>query len=349
MASRPATMMPSLSPHARALAVLATLALAATAAAPAAAASPPRATFALTPVGKPGAMLLRGVPGRVIRGAVSVRNVSRHRITVILEPADIRTASNGNADYVTTPLSLAGRWLHLAAKTVRLSPNAVRQVAFTLSIPAGTRGASHYAGVVAVDAAEVAAATRKVPASRSFSFNFVTRQALPMTVRTPGPLLRALSLRSLGITVEPAGAGLVLGLRAGGSDLIGSTRVDLRVLRGSRTVLRDASTLGQLFPDTGLDFRIPWVGVPTKGTYRVVGVIRPTGAAPIYINQTIGFSPAKVTQLSRETAPGAATARATPSSMPFWAWAALVIAGALVALLLLIVWKLRRRPAEQVA
>jgi hypothetical protein len=336
--------------QARALALLAVLALAATAAAPAAAAtSPSMATFALTAVGRPGAMLLRGIPGRVLRGAVDVRNVSAHRITVTLDPADIRTASNGNADYVTAPLAKAGRWLRLAARTVHLARHAVRQVAFTLSIPGGTVGASHYAGIVATDAAQVAAAAHRIPVSKSFSFNFVTRQALPMTVRLPGPLSRTLALRSLGITVQPAGAGLVLGLLPGGSDLIGSTRVNLRVLRGSRTILTDTSTLGQLFPGAGLDFRIPWVGQPTKGTYRVVGVIRPAGAAAIYIDQTIGFSPAKVTQLARETPPGATTPGPTPPSTPVWAWVALGVAGALLFGLLFLVWKLRRRPAQQVA
>jgi hypothetical protein len=335
MASRPKTMIISPRSQARALALLAVLALAATAAAPAAAAtSPSMATFALTAVGRPGAMLLRGIPGRVLRGAVDVRNVSAHRITVTLDPADIRTASNGNADYVTAPLAKAGRWLRLAARTVHLAPHAVRQVAFTLSIPGGTVGASHYAGIVATDAAQVAAAAHRIPVSKSFSFNFVTRQALPMTVRLPGPLSRTLALRSLGITVQPAGAG---------------TRVNLRVLRGSRTILTDTSTLGQLFPGAWLDFRIPWVGQPTKGTYRVVGVIRPAGAAAIYIDQTIGFSPAKVTQLARETPPGATTPGPTPPSTPVGAWVALGVAGALLFGLLFLVWKLRRRPAQQVA
>jgi hypothetical protein len=338
-------------PHAGALALLASLALAAIAAAPAAAAPPASspATFALTPVGRPGALLLHGAAGRVLHGAVDVRNVSGHRVTVVLRPADIRTASNGNADYVTAPLSLAGRWLRLAATTVGLAPHAVRQVAFTLSIPKGTRGASHYAGIVAVDAAELARPARKVSTDKAFSFSFVDRQALPLTIRLPGPLSRSLALRSLAITVEPAGAGLVLGLVPGGSDLIGSARVSLRVLRGSRTVLTDNSTLGQLFPGSRLDLRIPWVGRPTKGSYRVVGVIRPVGAAPIYIDQTIGFSPAKASEFARETTPAATAPVATPPSMPLWVWMALGLSASLLAVLLFLVWKLRRRPAEQVA
>jgi hypothetical protein len=350
MAMHSTTKMISLRPHRGVLALLATLALAATAAAPAATAAPAAnvATFALTPVGTPGAVLLRGMPRSVLRGAVSVRNTTRHPVTVILRRADITTASNGNADYVTSPLSSAGRWLHLVATSVDLPPRAVRQVAFTVSIPAGTEGASHYAGIVAIDAAQLAAAAHPTPNGHSFAFSYVNREALPLTIRLPGPLYRSLKLRSLAVDVEPAGAGLVLGLLPGGSDLIEGAQVHLRVLRGARVILTDASTLGQLFPGTGLNFRIPWVGQPTRGSYRVVGVIRPERAAPIYINQTIQFTPAKLRQLQRVT-PAASPAPAAPSTVPLWAWVALTMAGILLAALLFAMAKLRRRTAELAA
>src|ERR1700678_1476058 len=132
MVEGPVTMIAS-RPRLGALALVAALALAAPAAASASAsaeapASSQPATFALSPVGSTGALLLHGAPGRVLHGAVSVRDVSRHPVTVILQPADIETASNGNADYVTAPLARSGRWLHLAATTVRLEPGAARQV-----------------------------------------------------------------------------------------------------------------------------------------------------------------------------------------------------------------------------
>jgi hypothetical protein len=336
--------MTSLNLHAGAAATIAALALAASAAAPtpasAGAPAPSRPAFALTPVGTSGALLMRGRPGRVLHGAVLVRNLSGHRITIKLQRADIRGASNGNADYGTTGLSRTGRWLKLAATTVRLNPHASRKVAYTVRVPVTARGASHYAGIVGVDAAELAVKTRK---RKSFSFNRVTRQALPLTVRLPGPLTRSLALRSLEIKVEPAGAGLVLGLLPGGTELIARAGVKLRVLRGSRAVVTHDSTLGQLFPGAGLNFRIPLVSQPTKGSYRVVGVIRPERAAPIYIDQTIGFSPAKAAELEREATPGAPL-----PGLPLWVWLVLGGAGCLLVMLLLLVWKLRRRPVEQV-
>jgi hypothetical protein len=351
MTRRPRMTMPNTPHHAGATALLAALALAAIAAVPASAtapASPKSPTFALSAAGAVGPPHLRGVPGRVLHGEVLVRNVSPNAITVRLQAADIRNAANGNADYVTAKPSGAGRWVRLAAGTVHLESHAVRRVGYTVRIPRGTGGATHYAGIVAIDAADLATAAhhRKSTGSGGFSFSRVNRQALPLTIRLPGRLMRSLALHSLKIVVRPVGAGLVLGLRPGGTVLIQSAPVKLRVLRGRRTVFSYASTIGQLFPDDGLDFRIAWKGRPTKGSYRVVGVIRPKGAAPVYINQTIVFSPARAAALKQQTV---AVGLPPSPGMPMWVWLALSAAATLLVALSLTVWKLKRRPAARVA
>jgi len=342
------------------MALLASLAFAASAAAPATAAPPSTAkapattapakapAFALSADHPSGALRLRGAPGRVLHGAVRVRNVSRRNVSVRLQAADVRNAVNGNADYATTGLSQAGRWLSLSATTVRLTPGASRRIAFAVRVPKRAGGGSAYAGIVAVDAAELAGANalRKAKGSKrtSFSFSRINRQALPITIRLPGPVTRKLTLRDVKLDVQPAGAGLVLGLMPRGTVLMQDAKVKLRVSRGKRTILRDSSALGQLFPDSKLDYRIAWNGRPTEGSYRVKGFIRPRAAAPVYIDEMVKFTPAKVKELKRETPP-VATAPGT-NSMPGWVWIALAGGATLLLALLLAVWKLaRRRPA----
>jgi hypothetical protein len=230
-----------------ATAVPATLALAALAAAPALAATPrPHPTvFALSPVGTPGAILLHGAAGRALRGTVSVRNLSGKRITVRLQRADIGNASNGNADYITAGVQRTGRWLRLQTATVHLDAHASRRVGYTIRIPRGTTGASHYAGIVAVNAAELAHAhTHARHRHQGFTFNRIDRQAIPITIRLRGPLVRRLALGSVKLSVQPVGAAVVLGLAPGGSDLIESTAIKLRVLRGQHTVFTTSTTLG---------------------------------------------------------------------------------------------------------
>jgi len=349
MAKRPITTMISAGLHAGAKALPAALALAAFAAAPAgaAASSPPPVGFALSAVGTTSSISLHGAPGRVLHGAVLVRNVSRHPITVILQCADIRNASNGNADYVTTRLSATGRWLHLTAGRVRLAPHASRRVRFTVSVPRAAAGGSHYGGIVAINAADFSpVAARGKAKGRKFIFYRISRQALPVTIHLPGRLSRSLALRSLTLVVAPIGAGLVLGLQPGGSELTEQAQVNLRVLRGKRRIFTYASTLGQLFPGGILNYRIGWPGLPRQGTYRVLGTIRPQGSATIHISKTITFSDALATRLARDTPPADQPAAA---GTPGWMLIALGVAAVLLIALPTAVWKLARRPAEHLA
>jgi hypothetical protein len=335
--------------HAGARAVLALLALAACAAVPAAAAapSPPAVAFALSPAGGGSSIRLNATAGRVLHGALLVRNLSGHGVMVILQRADIQNASNGNADYVTAPLSLTGRWLHLSTRRVRLAPHTGRQVGFTVGVPAGARGASHYAGIVAINAADLAVtAARETAKGRTFTFHRIDRQALPVTIRLPGRLSRSLAVRSARIAVQPVGAGLVLGLLPRGTELIEAARIKLRVLRRDHTIFNYIATLGQLFPDAPLEYRIPWKGQPTPGSYHVLGVIYPQGTAAVHINQAVEFTVAKATKLKHVTPP---TAQPATSSMPGWVWVVLAAGAAVLITLSVAVWKLARRPARAVA
>lgn len=330
--------------RAGAVATLAALALAVTTAAPASATTAPAplpTAFALSAVGTDGAFLVRCRPGGILDDAVRVRNLLGHPITVILQTADIENAANGNADYDTARVSQAGRWLHLAASVVRLGPYASRPVPFTVHVPPSATGASHYAGIVATDAADLATAAHSTPGKgHTFTFSRITRQALPVTIRLPGPLSRALALSSVDLTVQPAGSQLVLGLRVGGSELIEGAHINLRVRRGRRTTFTYYSTLGQLFPDATLNYQIPWIGQLRHGTYHVVGSIRPQGAGAVKIDRTVEVSAATAAQVKHDAA---ATSRPSRSSIPTWVWLTLGLAAALLVALSTSVWKLTDR------
>lgn len=78
--------------------------------------------------------------------------------------------------YVTARLSSTGRWVKLAAAAVQLPPKASRRIAFSVRIPAQARGASHYAGIVALDADDVAGAARdKTRPAKTFTISRISR------------------------------------------------------------------------------------------------------------------------------------------------------------------------------
>lgn len=275
-----------------------------------------------------------------------VRNMSRRPIVVILQRADIRNASNGNADYVTTRLSGTGQWLHLSSQSVHLAPDGSRRVAYTVSIPSAATGGSHYAGIVAINAADFSTSARTTSKGRGFTFKRISREAVPLTIHLPGRLWRSLSLGSVGLVVEPIGAGLVLGLRPSGTELTQGAYLHLRVLRGARTILTTTSTLGQMFPSGGLNYRIPWPGRPTPGTYRLLGTISPRGSAVIKVDRSFSFSTRSAAQLNRVTPPAA---QLPAPGTPGWVWVALGCGATLLIALSLAVLKLAGRPRRPLA
>jgi hypothetical protein len=222
-------------------------------------------------------------------------------------------------------------------------------VAFTVSIPASTISASHYAGIVAIDAADLAAAAAagKKSTKTTFTISRINRQALPITIRMPGPQTRSVTLSSVKLTVDPV-ATLMLGLVPGGTVLIQNATINLQVLRGTRTIFTYKSTLGHLFPNTSLNYRVPWQGTPTAGTYHVIGVFRPKGAAAVNIDTNAKFTGANAAQLKRQTPP-LAGARASSTGLPIWVWLALGLAALLLIALLVTVYRLSRRPPAAVA
>jgi hypothetical protein len=330
--------------HGGATALAGALALTALSAASASAAAPSAVHFLVSPVGSTSSITLHGAAGRVLHGAVQVRNLSRRPTSVVLQPADIQNSSNGDADYVTTHPQQVGRWLHLARHKVRLGPHGARQITFAVRIPRRVTGGAHYSGIVAVNAADLAHhAAHNKSGKPGFTFYRISRQAIPVTIHLPGRLTRSLSLTSVKLIAEPIGAGLVLGLLPGGTELTEAAPVTLRVTRGARTILKSNGTLGQLFPGSALNYRIAWPGRPTPGSYHVVGQIRPVGSPVINIDQTIVFSAAKAKQLTQETPP-VAGAPASGSAMPTWVWGALAAAAAGLGGLSFAVVKLARRP-----
>ena len=141
-----------------------------------------------------------------------------------------------------------------------------------------------------------AATAQKTNRKQGFTIYRIDRLALPITIRMPGPLTRSVSLRSVKLTVNPV-ASLMLGLAPAGTVLIQGATIHLQVLRGTRTIFKYESTLGQLFPNTGLNYRVLWHGTPTPGSYDVLGVFRPQGAPSINIDQTVKFTAANVSEL----------------------------------------------------
>ncbi|MEA2323488.1 MAG: hypothetical protein QOD81_3338, partial [Solirubrobacteraceae bacterium] len=87
----------------------------------------------------------------------------------------------------------------------------------------------HYAGIVAVDAAQADAARKPAKARGRVSVHQLARLALPVRLTVPGPLSTRLALTKLRFGVDASGPSLRIGLRNAGNQIIRQTAIDLEV------------------------------------------------------------------------------------------------------------------------
>jgi hypothetical protein len=274
---------------------------AAGAAAPAAhAATATDGAVALQPAGGKHRLAYTAAPGDVVHGAVRLKNAGRQARDIKLTAVDVGTAAFGGAVYGDATGKRTGRWVTLEAGTVRVGARSTKTVHFSVQVPRGTSKGVHYAGITAVDVAQLrAASTRRKRAGKRIVFHRITRFALPLKVRVPGAVSPRLTFRGAEVDVDAAGANILMKLENTGRTLLRSTDVKLRLAQGDRTLVDVHQPLREFVPGTAAKFPITLPGIPSEGDYRVVGTIRPEGAPAIAVDETVHIDGKSVKKAER--------------------------------------------------
>src|SRR5436190_7160543 len=132
-------------------AIAAFIAAGAFAASAGAAPTPPMTVAVHQAAGPPASYFqLRAGPGRqALAGTLEVRNRTRRRITVLLDPIDAVTASTLGSAYDVRGLSIEGptRWTRLGSRRVVLPPFGRTNVAVSVRPPRGARPGDYLSGI----------------------------------------------------------------------------------------------------------------------------------------------------------------------------------------------------------
>jgi hypothetical protein len=302
-----------------------------------AAKGPAHPGFSVAPLGKP-SLRFAAQPGDTIIGRVRVQNLGARSRTVQLSASDLLTADSGGPSFPATPPEGIGRWLKLGRDNVRLPAHGGVTISFRAIVPADATAGEHYAGIVALDIAEAAAA-RAPSMARGVSVRHLTRLALPVRLTVPGALVARLALTEIRFGVDASGSSLRVGLRNDGNRIIRATDIDLRVGKDGRRLLSIHDEIRDFIPTAAISYPTAWRGQLRRGVYRVTGVVRPDGGAPIHVDQQVSFTPKLADQFKRQTGMTAAPG----DGQPMWIWTALAAALALATAATLAHVRLRRR------
>jgi hypothetical protein len=299
---------------------LAASAAASPSAARGAAKGPARVGFSVAPVGTP-SLRFAARPGATISGRVRVENLGARSRTVRLTASDLVTADTGGASFPATPPKAIGKWLKLDREKLRLPAHGGVTVGFRALVPAHAGAGEHYAGIVAVDTAEAAAAL--VPSTAGgVRVRHLTRLALPVRLTLPGPRVARVALTDVRFGVDASGSSLRIGMRNNGNRLIRATGIDLRVSKDGRRLLSIRDEIRDFIPSTAISYPAAWSGELRRGVYRVTGVLRPEGGPPIRVDRKVSFTPELADQFKRETGAPAAPG----DGQPIFIWGALTFA-----------------------
>ncbi|MEA2466890.1 MAG: hypothetical protein QOJ57_1016 [Thermoleophilaceae bacterium] len=318
-------------------------------AATATAAGPAPAGIALMPGGTADRLEFDTRPGSVVEGTVRVKNGGGSSRAVRLSAVDLGTASFGGAVYGQSAAKKAGKWMRLERRTVTVPARSMRTVRFRVSVPAGARSGVHYAGVTASDAAELRAArTSGGGKKKSIVFHRILRMALPIKLELPGAASPRLRLRGAKVRVDAVGTQVQIGIENAGGTLIRSTGVNLRITKGSRTIMTGRQPMTEFVPGTSTAYPLTIPGVPAAGDYRVVGRITPAGGPAMRVDEIVHINGKTIAKARRSLDGRARVAPARGGISPML-WLAVGGLGAIAAALAIGFARMRRRLKEATA
>jgi hypothetical protein len=266
--------------------------------------APAPANVVLEAVGNAQKLAYTAAPGAVLSGAVRVENSTAHAREIRLSAVEVGTAAFGGAVYGERAGKGTGRWVTLSTRSVSVGPHGARVVRFQVSVPPSASAGVHYAGITGIDAQQLRAATAaKGGRTQRIVFHRLARFALPVKVTVAGPgAAPRLDLRNAKVVVDAAGAHVLVNLENTGHTLVRTTDVDLQVKAGNRTRFSARQPLKEFVPDSTARYPITWPGVPTRGTYRLVGEIHPAGAPVVKVDAALKVDGKTVTSARRSVA-----------------------------------------------
>ncbi|HYP24769.1 MAG TPA: DUF916 domain-containing protein [Actinomycetota bacterium] len=214
--------------------------------------------------------VLEAAPGDVVRQALELANPGGRTVVVRLAAVDATTAQFGGVDYSPSEArpSAVGKWIELGAESVTLAPGAVREVPFSVSVPAGAASGVNLGGIAAWTPPRDGGSADAQGLNATAEVQ--TRRVVAVQVDLPGPAEPALEIDGVRTIARPDGVYLQVDLRNTGNGFAqGEGTIELAG-EGFSTDF----ALDKVVPGTGVGYPVRWrTKAPASGAYPVVVTI----------------------------------------------------------------------------
>ncbi len=213
-------------------------------------------------------------------GTLELRNRTRHKIVVWLDPVDSVTATTLGSAYKVRGLPIHGqtRWTRLPVRRVILRAHASRRIRVTIQPPHNARPGDYLSGI----GIQAKAGAKQQRLRGNVAVASVERYAIGVLARIPGPRHPQVSFTGARVGRDPSGLIFTLLARNTGNVVLENVTGSVQVTRGKRVVANARIGPGTFVSGTRIAYPVPVPREqPAEGTvYRVRAVIRyPGGAA----------------------------------------------------------------------
>lgn len=228
---------------------------------------------------------------------------------------------------------------------MRLASYARTEIPFTARVPAGALPGEHFAGITAYNGAALALLHRQQHSisPQRFSIHAITRLAVAVELKLPGPTHAALRAGRAAFIAEPSGTSVTLPVYNTGNLLIPGTTGHLTLTQGTRVLRQMPILLTSFIPRTQIEIPVPLTGTPVEGTYRLRGVLRPRNAPLVRIDTLVTFGTSQAKAVQQATGQKAIAG----TSIPAWILAVLALAVLVTLLAVTALLRSRRRPTSR--
>ncbi len=207
-------------------------------------------------------------PGESATGAVIAKNFSADTLSLMVEPVDGKTATNGGISYDFENTSGPSSWINFSNETrFEIRSFHIQKLPFKVTVPVGTPPGEYVAGFLS---ALVPTTPTPEPATQgnnnNLSVNVVTRVAIAVIIHVPGEETCKMSMKSLNASVFNGKWRYAMVLtNTGNVHFKGTARITIMNSDSKSLIAEREIQIGYFVPDSDMvsnnSFEIPPPGI----------------------------------------------------------------------------------------
>jgi len=275
-------------------------------------------------------------------GTISLRNPTRRRLRVALDPVAGRTIDTLGSTYGLRGSDARGPagWVRLGRRRLTLAPGETVAVPVSVLVPGTARAGDYLSGVAVEQLGQQAQSSSR----RGVSVASVARYAIGVETSLPGPRHPLIQFTGARLERQPAGLAFLLEARNPGNVILQNVVGRALITTGSRVVRRVPLGPGTFVTGTSIAYPILAPRErPRQGTvYRVRAYLRYAGGVA-RLDTLVRFGRADALRQQLYGGPKASAS----SGLPGWLVALLSVLGAALLSLAVVLLVRRRRRGER--